>query len=128
MGRIRSALRAYALETTDPAGVLTRLDRKAQLFEPGMMATVIYAVLDPTHTNLAWSNAGHPPSWVPVVPCGWWIDLKPRTGSRPQRTRNSCGSSTPALLTARSRQAACATPARHAADDHPGDGQRSAEV
>jgi phosphoserine phosphatase RsbU/P len=61
MGRIRSALRAYALETTDPADVLTRLDRKVQLFEPGMMATVIYAVLDPGHADLALSNAGHPP-------------------------------------------------------------------
>ena len=28
MGRIRSALRAYAMETDDPADVLTRLDRK----------------------------------------------------------------------------------------------------
>src|SRR5690348_8842557 len=50
MGRIRSALRAYALETTDPADVLTRLDRKMQLFEPDALATVIYAVLDPTRT------------------------------------------------------------------------------
>src|SRR2546429_6866156 len=49
MGRIRSALRAYALETSHPADVLTRLDRKIQLFEPDAMATAAYAVIDPAH-------------------------------------------------------------------------------
>jgi putative methionine-R-sulfoxide reductase with GAF domain len=61
MGRIRSALRAYALETTDPADVLTRLDRKIQLFEPGAVATVAYAVMDPTRTTMTLSLAGHLP-------------------------------------------------------------------
>jgi serine phosphatase RsbU (regulator of sigma subunit) len=59
MGRIRSALRAYALETSDPAEVLTRLDRKVQLFEPGAMATALYAVLEPDTGKLVISNAGH---------------------------------------------------------------------
>jgi phosphoserine phosphatase RsbU/P len=67
MGRIRSALRAYALETTDPADVLTRLDRKIQLFEPDAMATATYAVIDPTHTTIAMSAAGHLP---PVLIAG----------------------------------------------------------
>ena len=62
MGRIRSALRAYALESDDPADVLTRLDRKIQLFEPDAMATAIYAVIDPTHTSLTMSVAGHLPA------------------------------------------------------------------
>jgi putative methionine-R-sulfoxide reductase with GAF domain len=61
MGRIRSALRAYALETDDPADVLTRLDRKIQLFEPGAMATVAYAVVDPDRTTVTVSLAGHLP-------------------------------------------------------------------
>ncbi|WFE30061.1 SpoIIE family protein phosphatase [Solwaraspora sp. WMMD791] len=61
MGRLRSALRAYALETTDPADVLARLDRKVQHFEPGMMATVCYATIDPTATVVSMSTAGHPP-------------------------------------------------------------------
>ena len=47
MGRMRSALRAYAMETADPAEVLARLDRKMQHFEPGAMATVLFAVFDP---------------------------------------------------------------------------------
>jgi phosphoserine phosphatase RsbU/P len=64
MGRIRSALRAYAMETDDPADVLTRLDRKVQRFEPDAMATALYAVLDPTLSTMTLSNAGHLP---PVV-------------------------------------------------------------
>ncbi|WP_236795126.1 SpoIIE family protein phosphatase [Amycolatopsis sp. GM8] len=59
MGRLRSALRAYSLETTDPADVLTRLDRKAQHFEPGMMATVLYGTLEPNFDRLHLASAGH---------------------------------------------------------------------
>jgi serine phosphatase RsbU (regulator of sigma subunit)/anti-sigma regulatory factor (Ser/Thr protein kinase) len=59
MGRLRSALRAYSLESTDPADVLSRLDRKAQHFEPGMMATVLYGTLEPTFDRLYLSSAGH---------------------------------------------------------------------
>jgi len=61
MGRFRSALRAYALETNDPADVLTRLDRKIQLFEPEAMATALYAVIDPSHNTMTVSVAGHLP-------------------------------------------------------------------
>jgi putative methionine-R-sulfoxide reductase with GAF domain len=64
MGRMRSALRAYALEVTDPAEVLDRLDRKIQYFEPGAMATVMYAVLDPDLDRVHIASAGHLP---PVI-------------------------------------------------------------
>jgi putative methionine-R-sulfoxide reductase with GAF domain len=64
MGRLRSALRAYALESDDPADVLARLDRKVDHFEHGMMATVLYGVIDPTRERLRLSCAGHP---VPVM-------------------------------------------------------------
>src|SRR6202008_2315952 len=40
MGRMRSPLRASALETADPAAALRMLDRKMQYFEPDAMATV----------------------------------------------------------------------------------------
>ncbi|HEX4829559.1 MAG TPA: GAF domain-containing protein, partial [Trebonia sp.] len=40
MGRMRSALRAYALDAADPATALRLLDRKIQYFEPDAMATV----------------------------------------------------------------------------------------
>jgi phosphoserine phosphatase RsbU/P len=61
MGRIRSALRAYALETPDPADALSRLDTKIQLFEPGAVATAIYAVIDPSQETMTYSVAGHLP-------------------------------------------------------------------
>lgn len=65
MGRIRSALRAYALEFPGPADVLRKLDRKMQYFEAGdVMATVSYAVLDKDSGQLAISSAGHLP---PVI-------------------------------------------------------------
>jgi serine phosphatase RsbU (regulator of sigma subunit) len=65
MGRIRSALRAYALEFPGPADVLGKLDRKMQYFEEDdLMATVAYAVLDPESGQLAISSAGHFP---PVI-------------------------------------------------------------
>jgi phosphoserine phosphatase RsbU/P len=55
MGRMRSALRAYVLETSDPAIALRRLDRKIQYFEPDAMATVLYGLYTP----------GRPSSWPP---------------------------------------------------------------
>jgi serine phosphatase RsbU (regulator of sigma subunit) len=65
MGRIRSSLRAYALEFAGPAEVLSKLDRKMQYFEEkAIMATVSYAVLDPDSGQLAISLAGHLP---PVI-------------------------------------------------------------
>jgi phosphoserine phosphatase RsbU/P len=64
MGRMRSALRAYALEYPDPAEVLGKLDQKMQYFEGEVMATVSYAVLDPASGQLRISSAGHFP---PVI-------------------------------------------------------------
>jgi phosphoserine phosphatase RsbU/P len=64
MGRMRSALRAYALETRDPAEVLARLDRKIQHFEAEAMATVLYAVVDPGLDRMNVCLAGHFP---PVI-------------------------------------------------------------
>ena len=66
MGRMRSALRAYALETSDPAEVLTRLDRKMQHFEAGALATVLYAVLEPSLHTARISAAGHLPPVLAV--------------------------------------------------------------
>ena len=64
MGRMRSALRAYALETRDPAEVLSRLDRKIQHFEADAMATVLYAVIGPGLDRMDICLAGHFP---PVI-------------------------------------------------------------
>jgi sigma-B regulation protein RsbU (phosphoserine phosphatase) len=61
MGRMRSALRAYTLETKSPADTLTRLDHKMQYFEPDAMATVMYAVIDSRTGAMVVSTAGHLP-------------------------------------------------------------------
>jgi putative methionine-R-sulfoxide reductase with GAF domain len=59
MGRLRSALRAYTIETPDPADALERLDRKAQHFEAGQMMTVLYGVLELGTERMELSSAGH---------------------------------------------------------------------
>ncbi|MFI9383156.1 SpoIIE family protein phosphatase [Kutzneria sp. NPDC052558] len=59
MGRLRSALRAYALDNDDPEVVLDKLDRKASHFEAGVMATVAYAVVEPAAGRLTLCLAGH---------------------------------------------------------------------
>jgi phosphoserine phosphatase RsbU/P len=64
MGRIRSAVRAYALLDTSPAHVLDLVDRKVEQFEIGTMVTVACAVSSPPYDALTIAVAGHPP---PVV-------------------------------------------------------------
>src|SRR5699024_6501033 len=59
MGRLRSALRAYALETEDPGRVLDKLDHKATYFETHTMTTVAYGIFDPATNQMHLSLAGH---------------------------------------------------------------------
>src|SRR5690348_9194339 len=66
MGRMRSALRAYVLETADPATALRMLDRKIQYFEPDAMATVLYGLYTPGTGEFAFSSAGHLPPVLAV--------------------------------------------------------------
>jgi phosphoserine phosphatase RsbU/P len=86
MGRMRSALRAYALESKDPAEVLARLDRKMLHFEPNALATVLYAVIDPALDRMHVASAGHFPPVLAVpgqaaqlanVPAGMLIGVLP---------------------------------------------------
>jgi phosphoserine phosphatase RsbU/P len=69
MGRIRSALRAYALTTDDPAEVMTLLDRKVQHFEAGAMTTALYATISPDRTVMTVSSAGHLPPVLAAPGC-----------------------------------------------------------
>ncbi|RKT55661.1 PP2C family protein-serine/threonine phosphatase [Saccharothrix australiensis] len=66
MGRLRSALRAYALEFPSPADVLGKLDRKASHFEANTMATVAYAVIDLPTSRVELALAGHLPPALAV--------------------------------------------------------------
>ena len=90
MGRMRSALRAYALETTDPAEVLGKLDRKMQHFEPDALATVLYAVIEPGLGQMHVALAGHFPPVIARPGRGG------RTGRRSARLDDRHGPAGPA--------------------------------
>ena len=64
MGRIRSALRAYALLGEPAERVLELTDHKVTYFEIDAMATVICATSSPPFEQLRIASAGHPP---PVI-------------------------------------------------------------
>ncbi len=61
MGQVRNLLRAYAVQTADPAEVLDRTRAALAQLLPDAMVTVAYAVLDPVTGELSYANAGHPP-------------------------------------------------------------------
>src|SRR3954451_12435377 len=67
MSRMRSVVRAYALEHPSPATVLQRVGEKFEHFEPGEMATLMYARLEADLRTMTISNAGHLP---PVLRSG----------------------------------------------------------
>ena len=64
MGRLRSALRAYSLEYDAPEDVLAHLDAKIMHFEPGAMATAVYAITQPPFDQIRLSSAGH---FMPIL-------------------------------------------------------------
>jgi phosphoserine phosphatase RsbU/P len=83
MGRMRNALRAYALQTDDPATALSLLDRKIQYFEPDAMATVLFGVYQPESAQLTVASAGHLPPVLAVPgqqPRPVELDLGPPIG------------------------------------------------
>jgi PAS domain S-box-containing protein len=62
VGRLRSALRAYALEGHPPAEVVGGLNRLVwSEGQDGQMATLLFVVVDPAEGRIGWVNAGHPP-------------------------------------------------------------------
>ena len=61
VGRLRSALRAYALEGHDCARVVEQLNRLLWTEgEDTQMATMLYVIVDPAASQIRWVNAGHP--------------------------------------------------------------------
>ncbi|HEX6584580.1 MAG TPA: SpoIIE family protein phosphatase [Thermoleophilaceae bacterium] len=61
VGRLRSALRAYALEGHDGARVVEQLNRLLWTeAEESQMATMLYVIVDPAANAVRWVNAGHP--------------------------------------------------------------------
>ena len=91
MGRLKSALRAYALVCDTPSEVLSLLDRKISHFEPGVLATVIYGVTEEPYDEITFSTAGHWPPIVvdasgaprqPLAPQGLMLGVDPGRGRR----------------------------------------------
>jgi serine phosphatase RsbU (regulator of sigma subunit)/CheY-like chemotaxis protein/anti-sigma regulatory factor (Ser/Thr protein kinase) len=62
MSELRNALRAFAVEGHSPAAALHQLDRVVHAtFGPGMIATVLFLIIDPSRGVVTLSRAGHPP-------------------------------------------------------------------
>jgi hypothetical protein len=78
MGRVKSALRAYALECQSPQDALERTDRKVQHFEIGSLITVVCIVASPPYDRSDICSAGHPP---PVLAApgqdAEFVDIRP---------------------------------------------------
>jgi PAS domain S-box-containing protein len=65
VGRLRSAMRAYALEGREPADVVGSLNQLVwSEVEDSEMATLVYVVVDPAEGTYTWVNAGHPPPLI----------------------------------------------------------------
>jgi len=61
MGKIRHALRAYAIDGYDPAEVIERVDRMIRKFHPEDFTTAICGIADLERHQFTFCNAGHLP-------------------------------------------------------------------
>jgi len=66
MNRLRSALRAYAIESATPSEALARLARKFAHFEPGEMATILYLTIAVDRSHVTLASLGHLPPVIAV--------------------------------------------------------------
>ncbi|MBF6558048.1 MAG: SpoIIE family protein phosphatase [Acidimicrobiales bacterium] len=92
MGRVRSALRSYALLCSDPAEVLELTSRKIQHFEMETMVTAVCATASFPYNEFRIATAGHPPPLlVPVGGPGDFVSLRtgPPLGLRSEIARSS---------------------------------------
>ena len=64
MAQLRTALRAYAADGSDPAATVERVNRLMWQLGPTAMTTLAYVVIDPAGESLGLVNAGHPPPLV----------------------------------------------------------------
>ncbi|MFC8345247.1 SpoIIE family protein phosphatase [Streptomyces sp. NPDC057280] len=64
MVEIRHALRAYAVEDSDPCVLAERLDRMLQRYHPDLTATVCMALVDPATGRTQVANSGHIPPLI----------------------------------------------------------------
>jgi serine phosphatase RsbU (regulator of sigma subunit) len=74
MGRVRPALRAYALDGHGPAESIERLDKLMRESERSEMTTVMHVQLDPRTGAAEYVRAGHPPGLL-RLPSGEMVEL-----------------------------------------------------
>ena len=89
MGRLRSALHAYGLDSRSPTEVLSRVGRLAAA--DATLATALYLVLDPATGAVQLASAGHLPPLL-ITPAGAdYVDvrsaLSPPLGLDPDREK-----------------------------------------
>ncbi len=94
MSRMRTATRAYALDSNDPSEVLSKLDSHMRHFEPDAMATIAYGMWEPSLERLHISLAGHLAPVLaapgdPAAPAELPVDPPIGAGSAPLRRRTS---------------------------------------
>ena len=77
MGQVRSLLRAYAIDTRDPGAVLERTNAAVAALLPEVLASVVYAVLDPATGDFGYANAGHPPPIITSAGQAEYLDDEP---------------------------------------------------
>ncbi|MGD9792497.1 MAG: SpoIIE family protein phosphatase [Acidimicrobiia bacterium] len=98
MVQLRNKLRGASFDEPDTAVVMTRLNKMA--VRSHALASRCYLVLDPTHSTVTWTLAGHPPPLL-VRPNGetLWLDgpidsmlgIEPRLAYRHGSTAVSAG-------------------------------------
>jgi serine phosphatase RsbU (regulator of sigma subunit)/anti-sigma regulatory factor (Ser/Thr protein kinase) len=64
MGQLRHALRTFAVEGESPTGLAERMSTLVRSLDRREMATLSYAVVDPSGRELTYVSAGHPPPLV----------------------------------------------------------------
>ena len=61
MARVRSTIRAYALDDPDPVSVFRRVDTFFESLDVAQLVTVLYLVFEPDRGTVQVANAGHLP-------------------------------------------------------------------
>jgi PAS domain S-box-containing protein len=91
MGRVREAIRAFALQELKPAAILGAVERVLRLSKGETMVTALVAFVDPRAHTLTFANAGHPPPLLATgegtvealrldgLPLGIFDDVEART-------------------------------------------------
>jgi anti-sigma regulatory factor (Ser/Thr protein kinase) len=77
MGRLRTALHSYAIESHGPGRTLELVDRFVQSLNEPAMATAAYAVFDTYTSKISYATAGHLPPIVIAGPDTRVLDITP---------------------------------------------------